>query len=200
MKLFRNMDLYKFVILLSLVLTPAAVGYYFKLQGDIEAGKKALKDAYKTKGHLEQIATFQKEIEGLKASERINKTADPKNYRSYFLKQVTDTGYGIGSTDFQDQASDMPVSGNRTASDKVVSLTFKRDNKDLPVTREFVNAFVFNIEGQAPIWKLRSLKIANATIAEQRGRGAPPAETDDLWLIKEMKFSARQKRDATKRR
>lgn len=202
MSLLRNMDLYKAIVLLSLVLLPLG-GWMIKRQDDeIAACKKSIEEAVKSGGLLEQIGGLQRKVEIVVQNKRSMSDAI-KVPGVYFQDQILAAGgTGIKSTDFQPQApkEESFMLGNRTrVSDFVVDVSWHR--KD-PVGMDFIYAMIFNCESgasaageavQQSVWKLRELTIENATGERLlSAHKTPPAQLDDKWAIRKLSFARRE--------
>lgn len=202
----KNLDLYKVIVLLSMVVLP--VGYYLCLgiEDEIAACNKAIHEATRSGGTLEQIGSLQKKVEMvvLNRSTASDATNQP---RIYFERQILAgaAGQGLKENDFglSDPKEEPAVmTGSRTrASDYVVAVDWKR--KDLQVKLSFVYAVLFNCESGAragggasalqSIWKLRELEILNGT--DERlttSFKTPPSELLDTWIIRKMSFARRE--------
>ena len=206
MSFLRSLDLYKVVILLSVVLLPLGGWYCLQIDADIEASKKAIQDAKRSGGVLEQIGNLQKKVEVV--VQNMMSTSDTINMpRRYFEGQILQAGGAnlktddFGLTDPKEEGLTIPGSRQR-ASDFVVDVTWPRT--DFAVGLDFVYAVLFNCESGAgagqggagqSIWKLRDLQLVNAT--DERllsGHKTPPPELADKWTIREMKFARREPR------
>lgn len=205
MNALRSLDLYKVVILLSVVVLPALGWWITQLDGEIELSHKAIREAKRKGGTLEQIGALQKTVElvvqnKLSASDTINMP------RRYFEGQILQAGGAnlktsdFGLTDPKEEPVSLPGSRQR-ASDFVVDVQWPRT--DFSVNLDFVYAVLFNCESGAgagggvsqSIWKLRDLQLVNAT--DERlltGYKTPPPELADKWTIREMKFARREPR------
>lgn len=203
MNFLRSMDLYTVVILLSLVLLPLGGWYVMRLDEDIAASKKAVHDATRRDGLLEQIGTLQQKVEVVVQNKL--STSDTINMpRRYFEGQILQAGGAnlktddFGLTDPKEDTVTIPGSKQRV-SDYVVDVTWPRN--DRPVPLDFVYAVIFNCESGAgagggagqSIWKLRELQLMNTT--DDRlvtSYKTPPPELGDTWTIRAMKFARRE--------
>jgi hypothetical protein len=206
MNFLRSLDLYKVVILLSLVLLPLGGWWCWKLDQEIAASKKSIHEATRPGGLLEQIGTLQKKVEVVVQNKL--STSDTINMpRRYFEGQILQAGGAnlktddFGLTDPREEPASLPGSRQK-ASDFVVDVTWPRN--DFAVKLDFVYAVLFNCESGAgaggagagqSIWKLRELQLSNAT--DDRlvtGYKTPPPELADKWTIRSMKFARREPR------
>jgi hypothetical protein len=200
----KNLDLYKVIVLLSCVLLPVGYWYCTGIEAEIVACKKAVAEATRQGGTLEQIGGLQKKVE-LVVQNRLS-TSDATNQpRIYFERQIlaAAAGQGLNSNDFglSDPREEPAVLANQRqrAADYVLTVDWKR--KDLFVRLSFIYAVLFNCESGAragggatqSIWKLRELELQNAT--DDRlisGFRTPPAELQDSWTIRKMSFARRE--------
>lgn len=208
MSFLRSLDLYKVVILLSLVLLPLGGWYCMQLDEDIAASRKSIRDATRPGGLLEQIGTLQKKVEMV--VQNILTTTDTINMpRRYFEGQILQAGGAnlktddFGLSDPKEDTVTLPGSKQRV-SDFVVDVTWPRN--DFPVKLAFVYAVLFNCESGAgaglagstqSIWKLRELQLTNST--DERlvtSYKTPPPELADKWTIRSMKFARVEPRKA----
>ena len=191
---FQELDLYKAIILCSLVLLPVVGGWAYVLQGDIEEAKIAVANAKRRGGDLEQIAQHQKAIEEQNRSVALQ-GSQADSFSTYFDRIIglsMEQGAGtIGSTDYSITKRGDQRAG-RDAMDTLVDIRF---NKDVgPLHRGFLMAIMYNAELESPTWKLRKLHIKNAGVSRRAGTrsGPPPVETEDKWLVQEMVFATRK--------
>ena len=210
MKFLRNMDLYKAIVLLSLLLLPLGGWWCSRTNDEIDLCKKSITDATRSGGLLEQIGSLQKKVEVVAQNKRT--TSDAINIpRTYFQGQIIAAASGGGSLKTNDfgltDPKEEPATlggGRQRAADFVVDVTWNRD--DFTVSLPFVYAVLFNCEsgahgagqGNPSIWKLRELHIVNST--DERlitNYKTPPPELSDNWVIKSMKFARREPRKGT---
>lgn len=195
--LFRELDLYKVIILASLVLLPVVGGWAYWLQGELEQARVAAHNATKSGGDLEEIGKFMKAIEEQKGS-NLRQQDSQENPRVYFEQcifgaQRKSAAGGLKRSDFIID-EDQPQRAGQKAEDRLVKVTFKRGGKEaFPLPRDFLLAMLFTCEAQSRIWKVRELDIRNSTVKQRRGsRTAPPAEFADEWVVRKMVFAARR--------
>lgn len=207
MTLLRNMDLYKAIVLLSLVLLPLG-GWMIKRQDDdIAACKRAIEDATKPGGLLEQIGGLQRKVE-IVVQNRRSMSEAIKDPGVYFQDQIQAAGAGgVKAIDFQPmppREEPFTAKGGKTRiADYVVDVQWLR--KD-PVGMDFIYAMIFNCESgaraagdpvQQSVWKLRELIVENATGERLLGaHKTPPAQLDDKWTIRKMSFARREPKKA----
>jgi hypothetical protein len=204
MSFFKTMDLYKGIVLVSVLLIPAVGWWVMGLDEEIAACEKAIRDAKKPGGLLESIGSLQKKIE-LVAQNRRSTSDAIKDPRTYFEGQILAAGTGLEANDFSPKAPKEETattgSARQRAADFVVDIDWRRD---LNVQMGFVYAVLFNCEsgaragdqgGQPSVWKLRELSLVNATDDRQiAANKVPEPELLDQWLIKSMKFARREPR------
>jgi hypothetical protein len=198
---FKNLDLERAIILVSLLLMPVAGGWVYYLNNQIKDGIRATAVATKQNGLIERIATLKKQITQFKQGERAGDT--DKEPRLYFEKavrdaQAKDRGAGvIGSGDFSIAVDNRrkSVPGNRKLEDTQLTMHFKKAGRTpYSVGRSFINAFIFNVEaGGARVWKLRNFRMVNELYKGLRGKKQmPPEEIPDRWFPETLVFARRQ--------
>lgn len=204
MKALKNLDLYTVLILLSLVLLPVCGWWCSKTNEAIVASQKAIVEATRSNGLIEQIGQLQKKIEVVNQSRG---GLDLNKPGPYFESQIMAAGTGIGVTDFgiegpRENVLTVPGSKQRVA-DYVVDVQWKR--KDLVLKLDFIEAMLWNCESGAgqsgatnlqSIWKLSNLEIVNTTDEKSliQQFNEPPPELQDQWQIKTLKFTRREPR------
>ena len=87
MSFLRNMDLYKAIVLLSFVALPAGGWWCHTLDEQILACNRAITDATKPGGLLEQIGSLQKKVEIVAQNSRLTTDAT-RQHRTYFEGQI----------------------------------------------------------------------------------------------------------------
>ncbi len=197
MKWLRELDLYKSIIFASLLLLPAVGGWACWLQGRLETAQAAIDAATKPNGDLEEIGKYMKGVEEQRKSNATQQGSqeDPGVYfQQRIFGGLRDTSAGaLKRTDFS-IIEGQPQPAGKGARDRVVTIDFKRGGKDrFPLTRSFLLAVLFNCEAGSPIWRLRELKVRNASMSDpgQRGNKAPPPETVDEWMVEKLVFASR---------
>jgi hypothetical protein len=204
-KLFREMDLYKGIVLASLVLLPAAGFWVWSLDKQIQKVRSAVAEATRAGGLLEEIGTLQKKVDNVVA----NTSSDGvEQANTYFASQIMLTSGGVGLS--ENSFKFLPVktettklSETQSATDHIVTIDFQRD---LVLTREWVQAMLFNCESGArgagssaararqSIWKLRKFQMTNAGggAKEFESKATPPPELEDKWIIRTLEFARRE--------
>lgn len=205
MSFLRSMDLYKGIVLASLVLLPLGGWWCWKLDESLKSCSAAIEEARRPGGLLEQIGGLKNKVE-IVASNRLN-TSDTINMeRKYFEGQLLAAGGGqLKPTDFSitDSKEDpQTVPGSRQkVTDFVVDVNWP--DKKLAVQMSLVYAVLFNCESgataaggaQQSIWKLRSLTLENMTSERiSTATATPPPELEDRWQIRKMQFARREPR------
>jgi hypothetical protein len=204
MNFLRTMDLYKAIVLLSLVLLPLG-GWLIKgVDERIELSRAAIRNGTQPNGTLEQIGGLQKKVEVVNQNKRTTTDAISQS-RTYFEGQILAAAgnSGLKQTEFQpsepkEEAAVLGSSRQR-ATDFVIDVNWLR--KD-PVQMDFVYAVLWNCESgaravgeqvQQSVWKLRELHLENATDDKLfKAYRTPPAEIADRWTIKQLKFARRE--------
>ncbi len=218
MKFLRSLDLYKVIVLLSLVLLP--VGYLLVRQLDesIIACKRTVAEATRNGGLLDQIGALQRKVEIVDKNKTIA-TGIVSQPRTYFEGQILGSaaaGTNLKTSDFAPNEAPAENTvlqkGKQAVTDHIVVVDWssKDRSRELTVTLDFVYSVIFNCEsgarsanraaaavadGQRSIWKLRELELVNMTDEQVFSRHRTPrAELADKWKIKNMKFARREPR------
>jgi hypothetical protein len=190
-KLFGNMDLYKGMILGCLLLIPAAGAWVWWLKNRLEVAEKAAAQARKPLGDLQMIGLLQKQIE--RQAKQAQQVTGTDHYRTYMQGKLVQGGLRIDDAQVQNP---LPRTvGSLRAIDKEFEVLFGRERERLPLTRDYINVAIYNIESQLPIYKLRELKLVNRIILDQnlrRGDTPPPSELPDEWYVEKMVFASRE--------
>jgi hypothetical protein len=201
MSLLRSLDLYRVIVILSLLLLPAGGWWVTKLDESIAACKKTIEEARRSGGLLEQIGSLQRKIEVVVQNKR-NMSETIKQPSIYFEGQILAAGgTALKVTDIspsapREEKMRLP-SSKQMVADYVVDIQWPR--KDLSVTLDFVYAVLFNCESgaravadqpQQSVWRLRELTLTNAT--EKFTDRTPPPELADKWAIDKMSFARRE--------
>lgn len=204
MSFFRDMDLYKGVILASVVLLPLAGWWIQRTNQQIEVTQKALVEGRKM---VEDIGKLQRQIEIVERNKVVTSqaTIEPSKYFEGQIYRSAKDG-AIGTTDFNlpPRQSESSKVGNQQVVDHIMEVTFvkKQGGKDMLFSRDLLFAVLFNCEsgarggeGQLPsIWKLRKLEIRNEALSNVSGSaaGAPPAQLPDSWIVRKLEFARRE--------
>lgn len=196
MKLFGDMDLYKSIILASFVLLPAAGGWVYWLNGQIEQTQAAM---VRAKDQIKEIGVLQKQMETV-VSQGGKADIAETNPQEYFEGKIVGSvsGGGISKDDFTFEPGqrEMQVQiGKSKAIDNEIGIIFGKQGSgrtDYKVSREYLFALIYNVE-QQQIWKLRSLQISNGTNdRELTAYKTPPAELEDKWIVNSIRFVKRK--------
>lgn len=212
MKFLAKLDLYKAIILGSLLLLPVAGWWIMNLQQSIQDCERAIREAKKPGGTLEQIGTLQKKVRLVVMSQALtSSTSDPG---TYFERQILLSKPGIDKNSFRispesEEPAAIPGSKQKVV-DKVVKIEWggRSNRRDFLVQQDLINAVVFNCEsaatepgkgdGQArdalpSIWRLRRLTFENELFENAfNAKRMPPPELEDKWLIRAMDFARRE--------
>jgi hypothetical protein len=212
MDFLKNLDLYKVIVLLSVVLLPAGGWWCMHLDEQIELCRKAAHEASRPGGLIEQIGSLQQKVD-LVVQNRSSSTGATSQPRTYFDTQIiTAAQGGLKPDDFQlNGPAEETVSlgsGKQGARDFIMDVVWKYKN---PVKQDFVYALLFNCEsgarvgarpgGLQSIWKLRELEFVSAQADKERwlsNYSTPEAELRDEWTIKKIKFARREPRKDTR--
>lgn len=197
-------DLYKTIIVVSLLLLPVAGGGLYWLEQQITTGKRAIADAQRPRtGQLPVIARLVNEIESL--VKNAGRAAAEVNPEVYFEREIgTSAKQTLRRTDFRiDQIN--TVKHVETASiDRQIKVDFTRDGKKFALPRDLVQAILFNIEARSPAWRLRSLTLRNEETGgtkQMRTAGdQPPGTIADNWFVDNMIFARREPDPDAKRK
>ncbi len=203
MSRFAEVDLYKGIVLASLLLLPIGGWAVYDRAQQIEACNAAIADATRAGGVLEEIGSLQRKVEIVVQNKRGISDAVEKP-TTYFEGQITAAGGGnLKVSDFtlvgpKVEGGTMPGT-KQSISDYVLDVNWPRN--DFAVPMDFVYAVLFNCESGAgldpnksqSVWKLRNIELANATDERLLTTYAtPPAELQDKWKIRSMAFVRRE--------
>lgn len=211
MNFFREMDLYKWVIVASLLLLPAAGWWIKKSSDDIQAAKKAITEATADRGRdsawLTEIGKLQSQIELVNNNKLSigDATEQPQVYfETQIFRSVKD---GMKKDQFQfkpQRQEERAVAGSekQRANEFIIGIDFvKGAGKEFEMSREVLQAILFNCESGAKdrgvqaqsIWKLSSLSVANATAPMLlTTHKTPPPDLEDRWVVKDLQFARRE--------
>jgi hypothetical protein len=211
MNFLRSLDLYKAIVLLSLVLLPLGWWQIERQEQDILACRTAIRAATQNGGVLEEIGSLQRKVELVVENKRSLQDA-VQQPAQYFEEQIQLAGGAqLKTTDFQPlpgtQENDtLKGKSRQQITDHIVNVTFR---KDLLVPMDFVFAVLWNCESgarnsanktQESVWKLRELQLVNGTDERLIGQGkTPPAGLEDKWSIKALRFARREPNRGTNR-
>ena len=189
--LFKDMDLYKGIILASAVVLPAGGGGIYWLQQRIDTAESAIRAAERRGGELEAIGQAYKQLKTLARSTRSGGEMAKTQPRRFFEQQLV-KGVSLQPTEFSVSFSPGRASPKNT-KDTVAKITFPKTGKqDLTLTQEQINVAIFNIESQSRgVWKLFNLSMSNADV-QRRAKEAPKATLADKWVVKSLEFVMRE--------
>jgi len=200
---FKTMDLYKAIVLLSLILLPLGGWWVSTIDEEIRLCADAIDKAERSQ--LEEIGRLQREIEMVAQTKGSSGVADPV---TWFEGQIMTAGPGLSTSDFklEQPKTESPRVGAGQVTDHVVRVDW---SSGPPVAMDFIYAVLFNCEsgasensalkGHPSVWRLRELRLANATDAKLRAGKVPPPELQDRWEIKTMSFARREPKEKTRR-
>lgn len=190
--LFQNLDLYKVIILASLVLLPVVGFWAYYLEEDLKRGRTAIANATKPRGDLEEIGKYQEAIE--KQLRNKGSGEGVESHRIYFNKWIVQSASRLKRSNFEiTPLTEKRVGGRGKvgAIDSSMTIKFKGGGKHLPLTRAELNAILFNAESQSPVWKLRDLQIRNAGY-QSSGNRPPSLPLEDKWVVMNLAFTSRR--------
>ena len=192
MSFFREMDLYKLVILVSGLLLPVTGWWINHSMQEIAVAQKAVADAPRL---LERIGKTRSDLDMI-SHNAVSAGDEPvRTPETYFETQIVRSAGGrISTSDFK-VTKEKEDRVAQHATDWLAKIDFPRKgNKGLEITREILFAVLFNCESGAKgkdvptqsIWKLQQLEVVNATsVAQEKftSHKAPPSELEDLWSL-----------------
>lgn|SRR5688572_2323305 len=190
----REFDLYKWIILGSLLLLPVAGGVLYWLHKRIAEGERAIDLATRRNGDLQTIGRLLVEIDNQAKSAGTASAEDPG---VYFDRQISRSSQDppLKRNDYKiDPVSAMPNRDTKSI-DRLYKIEFKRDGKQYALPRALVEAVLFNIEANSPAWRLRYLTLRNETTGANQMRVSgikPPPEIEDSWLVDKLEFARRE--------
>jgi hypothetical protein len=189
---FRQMDLYKVVILISIVLLPVTGWWINHSTQEIAVAQKAVADAAKW---LEQIGKTRSELDIIRNNVVSDLEQAVKSPSVYFETQIVRSAAGtINPSDFKVNTEKEDHS-QQHATDYLARIEFlRKGNKGLEITREILFAILFNCESGArgkdvpvqSIWKLQQIEVQNASSSAQErisNHKTPPSELEDRWSL-----------------
>ncbi|MBK8976070.1 MAG: hypothetical protein IPM29_09095 [Planctomycetes bacterium] len=197
----KNLDLYKIVILLSILLLPASIGYVYWIEGQLTRAKTAMQMAERRgNGEIERIGRLCRQLETIQRN--ASRSGYGETEKLYFERIIVATAradaqgrVGITSSDFQIQNKQDTNVVRERAIDWEVPIAFQDGGKPKPLPREFIHAMLINCEQEgAQVWKLRALEMRNVQGKDfvGRGKGAPPRTIEDDWEIRRLVFARRE--------
>lgn len=204
MNILRNLDAYRVIVIVCLALLPLGWWLVRDLEKEIDACRATIAAARREKGLIEEIGKLQRKVEVVVQNKR-SMSDSIKDPRTYFQGQLLQSGPGLKANDFsiQDPKEEPSTLASKQAIvDYVVDIAGWR--KDLPVKLDFLYAAIYNCESgasavseaaQQSVWRLRDLKVVNASDPTGFSGGkTPPPELKDEWMIQELKFARREPR------
>ncbi|MEO0481596.1 MAG: hypothetical protein AAF196_19165 [Planctomycetota bacterium] len=193
--MFKDLDIYKVILLASILLVPGAWGYASFLDGKYKEAKTRHAAALRAGGVIHEIGRLSAQLESIKRNADRGVDQEPK---LFFKNQIqnTDRSGQIKSTSFTvttDDPSDRlrGRSSGRRSVDVTADIDFVE--KDLTLSREYINALLFNCESQGvQIWKLRELSIENEALKGFKPNVIPPQTVENKWRINRLVFARRK--------
>jgi hypothetical protein len=203
-KFFRELDLYKGIVLAAVLLIPIGLWLVSAQKERIVACTRAIDDAKRAGGLLEEIGSLQRKVEIVVQNKRGMSDAIEKPTTYLEGQIIAAGGSALKSSDFVLQSPKVDpgtLPGSKQAvNDHVLDVLWPR--KELSVPMDFLYAVLFNCEsgagiaagqGQQSVWKLRTLEVLNATDERlMQASKTPPAELQDKWTIRRMSFVRRE--------
>jgi hypothetical protein len=206
MNLFRSMDLYKGIIVLSLLLAPVGAWWVMSLRASIDETQKSITAATRPGGLLDEIGSLERGMDVVKDNRTIADSVS--NPAIYFQGQILASAGGhISQSDFTvppPQKKPGSVDKQRFIDYEQSVLFERKENgrNEMKLPRDFIWAVILNCEfglGGASsasaaansVWKLRELDMTNAASEDLRGNKTPPPELTDDWLLKKLVFARR---------
>lgn len=199
-KLVSGADLYVVIILVSVLLLPAAGIWAVWLRGQIDTGREALRRARdkSDRGEMVVIGSLMKQRENMK--DDTSAAARARDYQTFMQNQILAIREGTKVSDFKITQPRVNKVAAKKAVDTEVDIRWERDGKDYSVDRPFLNAVLYNIESQSPQWKLRALHVKNETLKDLvSAQKPPPPESADEWRVMAMTFASREPDTEVKR-
>ena len=191
-RFFQGMDLYKGIILASLLLTPGFGFWAWTLRKEIDRGTLAIHAARKRDGDLTSIGLYERQVENQREINRKmgDQGADP---RDYFVTQILKSVNGLARSDFVISPIGRTPRPREGVEDVYIDVEWRLGGKDKVLPRDAIWAVVLNVEQTLRTWKLRDLKIRNKDIeGSTRSAKEPPLETGDNWVVERMQFAVRE--------
>ena len=192
---FEKLDLYKVIIVLCLVAMPVLGYFVWKMDQNLKAARSALAQATlqgrgTQSGDIEAIGTLMSQINKMK---EVSKTeAGGDSHRVAFQRAIQNTqASGLKLDDFtigDIKNTGLTLDNRRQATQQSFSIDFKRDGSRLPLSREFVNAMLFNCEKDGA-WKLSQFRMRNKDTMTSGTTKTPPPEIGDEWFIETLTFA-----------
>ena len=197
----RDLDLFKVIIIASLVLMLPAGGWIYWQQGEIKKTSAALKRAEKSDGTLFKIGQLQEEVERFKRS--VGRVGYDVNS---LLRTPIESRVDPGRCASSSRTASWSTAGSRSrtcpARSPSSSPGLERPADLLPAGdlrhdlsgREWLSVHLSELGPGSPIWKLRKLRLTHDEV-KNNSKEAPPDElSDSKWIVRELEFRRRQKR------
>ena len=191
----RKLDLYKVIILLCLLAMPVLGYFIWTMQENLKKGQQALAQATQQgrsnqSGDIEAIGTLMAQVDKMKDTAKTEAGGD--SHRVAFQTAIQKTNAsGLKLDDFaisDVKTTVVNIDKNKQATQQYFSIDFKRDGSRLPLSRDFVNAMLFNCEKEGA-WKLSQFKMRNKEAAAGGNSKTPPPEVSDEWFLETLTFA-----------
>lgn len=192
---FAKLDLYKAIIILCLLAMPVLGYFIWKMQEQLKAGQQALALATlqgrgNQSGDIEAIGTLMAQVDKMKDTSKLQDGAD--SHRVAFQSAIQKTNAsGLKLDDFtigDIKVSPITLDSKKQASQQSFQIDFKRDNVRLPLSRDFINAMLFNCEKEGA-WKLSQFRMRNKDVLAAGSTKNPPPEVSDEWMVETLTFA-----------
>jgi hypothetical protein len=205
MKFLRDMDLYKGVILATLICLPI-VGYWIKgCNNEIVLTEKAISEATSPGGYIDKIGKLFAGIELVEQNKLVMSDAT-KDAKVFLEGQIANSRQPpIESSNLTIKPTSeerrIGVTDKQLVIDYAMAIEFpKQAGKDFELNRATLQAILFNCESGArganvkaqSVWKLLGLSVQNASISSLlSNHKAPPQTIEDRWIVKNLSFVRR---------
>lgn len=189
--MFKDLDVYKVILLASILLVPGAWGYAYHLDSTYQEAEQSKVTALRENGLVYKIGELSEQLENVKRNAERGVDQEPK---LFFKNQIqnTDRSGRIKSTSFTVETKEPAVTSRSRSRDVTVSIDFVE--KDFALSRDYLHALTFNCESQGvQIWKLREFSMENAALKSfNPAKDRPPLTVPDDWIVRKLEFARRE--------